>query len=98
MRGNACLSQVLKADALYRSTMYCLRMGRFASVGAQGRRGVSSDGKLLFGQSHVSSSVSTTPVFLHVLVLNSAPRWEARPRRGKLGSTMPRALRHASDR
>ena len=98
MSGNACLSQVLKADDLYRSMMYCLRMGRLVSVGSQGRRGACSGGRLLVGQVQVSVSESTTPLFLHVPVPDSAPTWEALPKQGKSGPTMARALRHASDK
>ena len=63
MRGSFCFSHVLKVELRYLSSMYCFRVGRFASVGAHGRRGWSVGGKDRDGQLHDGSSGLQTPLF-----------------------------------
>ena len=66
MRGRICLSQQLKALALYLSSMYCLRYGRFSSVGSQGREGGVVGGRALVGQLQGVSPSLTTPELEHL--------------------------------
>ena len=65
MRGSVCCSQQLKALALYLSKIHCFKCGRFSTVGAQGRTGLSVGGSDLVGQLHVVSSGLTTPELVH---------------------------------
>ena len=64
MRGNGCFSHTLNALLLNLSSMYCLRMGRFSTVGGQGKCGWVLGGKFLRGHEHGVSSEDTTPVLV----------------------------------
>ena len=67
MRGSFFLSQVLKAEDLYRSNRYFFNMGRFSSVTGQGRTGGSKGGRVLIGHERGPSPWTGTPSFLHCM-------------------------------
>ena len=62
IRGKGCLSHLLNAELWNLSNMYCLIMGRFSAVGAQGRTGSSVGGRDRLGHLQGMSCGSTTPV------------------------------------
>ena len=63
MRAIGCVSQQLNAELLYLSNMYCFRMGKFSSVGAQGKFVGVVGGNVRRGHWHGASSGPATPVF-----------------------------------
>ena len=94
MRGNGWCSHVLKALAAYLSMMCWRRMGRFSTVGLQGRVGGSAGGSRRSGQEHGESSVFSTPLLVHLAaaILWLSPKL---PMEGKSTGMRPKSA-HAS--
>ena len=66
MRGKACLWQMLKAEEAYLLRMYSFKIGRFSTVGAQGRAGSPVGGKLRAGQEQGGVPSFIMPEFVHL--------------------------------
>ena len=66
MSGSSCLWQVLKAEEAYLLRMYSFRMGKFSTVGAQGRAGSSVGGRLRVGQEQGGVPSLIMPEFEHL--------------------------------
>ena len=62
MRGKGCFSQQLNAELENRSRIYCLSIGRFSSVGGQGKTTGFVGGNVRLGHWHGISSGPGTPV------------------------------------
>ena len=105
IRGSGCVSQQLKDELRYLSRMYFFRMGRFSSVGGQGKCAGVAGGSVLRGHLQGLSSGPAMPVLIQgsgmglvtedklaVLVLSQDPT------AGKLAGTSPRSTQADNDR
>ena len=97
MSGRGWCSQVLKALAAYLSTMYWRNMGRFCSVGAQGRTGGEDGGSCLGGQEQCGSAGSDTPSLAHVPAAMVALLLQL-PMDGKEAGTRPMSTQASLDK
>ena len=96
-----CFSQQLNALLAYLSSMYCFRVGKFSTVGAQGITDGTGGGKSRRGQAHEALLVGT-PELEHLVGLMSHsialsvsscdPTW------GKFGLIRPRSVHAWNDR
>ena len=62
IRGNGCCSQQLKAELENLSRMYFFKIGKFSSVGGQGKTTGDVGGSVRLGHVHGGSSGPGTPV------------------------------------
>ena len=96
-----CFSQQLKALLAYLSRMNCLSLGKFSTVGAQGRLSGAVGGSSLLGQAHVSPEVGT-PELEHWVGLMSHNKegvaFSHEPTSGNPGLTIPRSTQAWNDR
>ena len=97
MRGKGWRSHVLKALAAYLSIMCWRRIGRFSTVGLQGRVGGSAGGSWRSGQAHGRSSLFSTPLLVHLTaaILLLSPKL---PMEGKSAGMRPRSAHDSLDR
>ena len=101
-------SQQLKAELLYLSKIYCFKMWRFSSVGAQGNTGGDCGGGSLLGQEQgwsCWSPVIGTPEFEHLVGLaevsdwmKCGEGWSQDPTSGKFGGSIPRSMQAFCDK